>query len=138
MAALLSALIMVPLVGVFEWFFAPGMFVRNGRITLASALVFLVVVSPLSSALGAILYPVKVTQFGIQGAPLVGVVEWTQMKSVRILWLGYLWARIARQNRFAPLWVPLALTDLKGFARTVEEWAPEDNPLRAWAQKRAS
>ncbi len=134
---LLLAFLAVPVMASVLWFFVPHKHVLKNLNGLIVIYVLFVAVYPFVVAFGATLHVVKVTRFGIQGPAFVGFVEWTQMKSVRVLWLGCLWARIARRNRFAPLWVPLALTDLNGFARTLQEWAPEDNPLRAWAQKRA-
>lgn len=134
-AALFLALVMVPLMGTYFWFSTPQMFSGSNRIALAMMLVSAVVVNPLAGALGAFLYPVKVTRIGIYGPPSAGFVEWEQMKSVRTLWLGHPWVRIGLRKRFVALWVPLALHDLQGFARTLEEWAPADNPLRVWAQR---
>lgn len=135
-ALLSSVFIIVPLMGIFFWFFMPQMFVGNGRIALTTALSFQLLISPLSSALGGLWHPLKVTRFGVQGPSGIGFVEWERMKSVRTFWFGSPWARIALQSHFLALWVPLALTDFNGFARTLEEWAPEGNPLRVWAQER--
>lgn len=135
-AVLFSVLFMVPLPGIFFWFAIPEMFLGNGRIALAIALGFLVLINPLSVAFGAMLRPLQVTRFGVQGPPVVGFVEWERMKSARVFWLGSSSVRIALRDHFYALWIPLALLDLNGFAQTLEEWAPEDNPLRIRAQKR--
>lgn len=131
-----SVFIILPLMGILFWFSTPQLFLGSGRIALAIMLCFMLLLSPLSSALGVVLRPLKVTRFGVQGPPFIGFVEWERMKSVRTFWIGHLWARISLRNHFFPLWIPLALCDSSGLARTLEEWAPEGNPLRVWAQKR--
>jgi hypothetical protein len=133
---LFSAFFLVPMQGTLFWVLAPQTFVGSGRSSLASLLVFMVLINPLVGTFSAVLRPLRVTRFGIQGPPSVGFVEWAQMKSVRTFWLGYPCARVGLRRHLVALWIPLALLDWNGFARTLEEWAPEGNPLRVWAQKR--
>ncbi len=135
-ALLFSVLFMVPLMGIFFWFAIPEVFLGRGRIMLAVVFGFMVLLNPLAGALGAVLHPIKVTRFGIQGPPTVGFIEWEQMKLVRTFWLGHPYARVSLRHHLFPLWILLALLDEDGFARTLQDWAPEDNPLRTWAQKR--
>lgn len=130
---LLCGFVMVPVLGTVFWFVSPQMFRGSGRIALTVALFLAVALNPLAGALGAVLRPVKVTRRGIYGPPLIGFVEWERMKGARTFWLGQLWARIALPNSLFALWIPLALHDFNAFSRTLEEWAPENNPLRVWA-----
>lgn len=100
-------------------------------------LFFILILNPLVTALSAVfLHPVRVNRAGVQGPPGVGFVAWEQMKSARALWLGLLYVRIRARNHLFALWIPLALSDKTAFAQTIEEWAPADNPLRLWLQKR--
>lgn len=107
----------------------------HGKSRLHS-LFFAFAVLPLWLTFVSAFLPVKINRFGIQIAPLQSFIEWSEMKSARYCWMGLSHARISIQGRFFKMWLPLTLRDPKGFARAVEEWAPADNPLRLFLQKR--
>ena len=133
---LLVALFVVPTVGILLWIAIPEMFSGIGRLFVAGMFSAQILFCPLVGVLSVFLYSVKITRFGIQGPLSMGLIEWEQMQSVRFAWRGSLWARVSIRNRFFEMWIPLFLTDWNGFVRTLQEWAPEDNPLRVCAQKR--
>ncbi len=130
--ALLTFLILVPMIAL--WPLMRQVFLGSGQ---SFMLFFLVFINPLSAAFSmTFLHPTRITRFGVQGPPAVGFVEWNQMKSARAIWFGLPYARIPARNHFFALWIPLCFKDKKAFARAVEEWAPADNPLRLFLQKR--
>lgn len=96
----------------------------------------LIGIVPVTSAFSLMIHPVKIMRSGIQGPPIMGFIEWERMKTARFLWLGVPYTRVALRKHLFALWIPLTLKDPKGFAQTIEEWAPEGNPLRLWVQKR--
>lgn len=80
--------------------------------------------------------PVKINRSGIQIAASQDFAEWSQIKGASYSWMFLLYVRIWVQGRLFKQSLPLTLRDPKGFARAIEEWAPVDNPLRLWLQKR--
>lgn len=90
---------------------------------------------PIAGVIGALLAPVKVNGMGIYGAPVIGFIEWSQMRSCRMIWMGTWYVRVKLDRKFAAHWVPLSLHNKEGFALAVKEMAPIDNPLRLTLQK---
>lgn len=91
-----------------------------------------------SAALGLI-YPVQISKSGLRGINSWGAkreVEWPEIQRARFVWLFHPYVIISTSRKRNFIWLPLYLSDQKGFARAVEEWAPEENPLRLWIQKR--
>ncbi|MBW3638069.1 MAG: hypothetical protein KY445_16615 [Armatimonadetes bacterium] len=87
----------------------------------------------------SIFQPVKLNCWAIHAPSIWGnrrEIEWAQIQEVRYFWLFYPFALISTPQKRNFIWLPLILRDMKGFARAVEEWAPADNPLRLFLQKR--
>ena len=130
--ALLTLLLLGPLIAF--WPLMRQVFLGSGNNFM---LFYVMFINPLIAALSmTFLHPTTVTPLGVQGPPIVGFVEWSQMKSTHAIWFGLPYARIPARNHLFALWIPLTFTDKKGFTQTVEEWAPADNPLRLFLQKR--
>lgn len=92
----------------------------------------------ISAAVG-LLYPVKISPSGLRGTNYWCVkreVEWAEITRARFGWFVFSYALISTARKRNFIWLPLCLQDKKVFAQTVEEWAPADNPLRLWIQKR--
>ncbi len=117
----------------FVWRFGGAFLSQQGFFLL-----LMLGINPLSAAFGARFRPLKVTRHGVQGPPLVGFIEWERMKAARFLWIGFSYARVSLRRHFSALWIPLTLRDPQSFARTLEEWAPADNPLRLLMQNGSS
>lgn len=121
--------------GALNWIVEPTMFANKyDRQVLAALLFALLVLPPLMNALTAFFLPLKVTPRGIYNGRFI---EWEQMKAVSHPWWTFGYLKVALHGRRWALWIPLALSDFNGFARTLEEWAPDGNPLREWALGRA-
>ena len=63
-------------------------------------------------------------------------IEWSQIKDARSRWLFCSYIVISTHQKRNAIWIPFFLRNPQGFARAVEEWAPADNPLRLFLQKR--
>lgn len=98
--------------------------------------ILIVGILPVTSAFSLVIHPVKITRAGVQGPPVVGFIPWDRMKKAGSFWMGVPYARVSLRKGLFALWIPLTLKDPQGFAQTIEEWAPEENPLRLWLQKR--
>lgn len=83
--------------------------------------------------------PARISCQGLKSFSFWGVsrqIEWAQIQNVRFRWFFLPYALISTPTQRNFIWLPLFLRDMNGFARAVEEWAPADNPLRLWVQKR--
>ncbi len=127
--------IYVVFAGLQSWWLLTRMPWMPAELSLLNAFLFIAIL-PVTTAFSLMLHPVKITRSGIQGPPIVGFAEWEQMKTARFFWPGAPYVRVTLQKHFFALWIPLTMKDTKAFAQTIEEWAPADNPLRLWLQKR--
>lgn len=93
----------------------------------------------LFSALTGLIYTIEVSGEGLRGANAWGVkriVVWDEITRARFAWLGLSYVLTSCSGKRSLLYIPLDLSDKKGFDRTVEETAPADNPLRLFLAKR--
>ncbi len=96
-------------------------------------------VSLASSILPALFFKIQVMEAGLK-APnawyFSRVVNWADIRKVRYCWVFWSYLLISTPTKRDFIWLPLYLSDKKGFAQSIEEWAPEDNPLRLFLEKR--
>ena len=131
---LTSLLLFPPMVYDLFWLIMPQAFIGHGPKFLTKLIFCLVFLVPLVNSITLMFSPVNVTRQGIQVPYRKELVEWREIKSVHKSWSQ--WATVKLQGRFQTFRLPLTLTDFNGFAHSLEEWAPEGNPLREWALKR--
>lgn len=133
---LLSSAISSSVIIGFLWFALISSPIESRLLILLSVSSVLLVVNPLlGAALATTSEFIEVSRLGIRTPHFPEFAEWSQMKKVHSIWPMYT-APISIRGQFFKMQLPLTLKDSKGFARAVEEWAPIDNPLRLWIEKR--
>ncbi|PQV63780.1 hypothetical protein B1R32_109120 [Abditibacterium utsteinense] len=101
----------------------------------------IIVFAALVSTTVGLFFPVKISPNGLRGSNFWGVkreVEWRKIKRARFSWFIFSYAILSTSQKRNFIWLPLCLSDPKGFTRAIENLAPADNPLRLFLEKRGS
>jgi hypothetical protein len=120
---------------------ADPFFAVLGLVTVAMALLCVIVVAIPLAAIVTWLFPVHADDVGVGGFGGWGLrraAKWNLMTSARPVNVGGLpYLRVMCDDGRSPLWIPLFLTDRPGFASLVLQEAPTDNAVRAYFEQSA-